>query len=231
MKLRSPWLIHSAAFVCAGVVRTWLGTVRGRLYCADGREHPTLPEKERFIYAFWHESLLAPVKIRARVRVLVSQSNDGELMTQVCRRLRIGVVRGSSTRGGAEGLLDMIREGRSDHLAMTPDGPRGPRRRVKPGVVFVASHACLPIVPIGIGFRRAWRAGSWDRFAVPYPFSTITGVVGEPIVVPPQLDDESLEHYRQTVERAMLDATHTAELWAEQVTVSPNRPLRNPINA
>jgi lysophospholipid acyltransferase (LPLAT)-like uncharacterized protein len=191
----------------------------------DGRQHPSDPEKERFLYAFWHESLLAPTKIRTQVRVLVSQSADGELIAKICQRFGIGIVRGSSTRNGASGLLDMIRDDSSTHLLFTPDGPRGPRRQIKAGAVFVASHTGLPIVPVGVGFTRAWRAGSWDRFALPCPGSTMTGVVAAPIAIPPDLDREALEYYRRVVESAMLSATQAAERWAKLITTNPKQPI------
>lgn len=217
MKLRSPWLIRVAAWVVGFLLRAWLGTLRVRMRSADGRVHPPDPAVERLIYAFWHESLLAPAKIRTRVQIMISHSADGEFIALVCRRLGISVVRGSSSRDGAQGLLDMLREGNGLHLALTPDGPRGPRRRVQAGVVLLASHTGLPIVPVGVGFTRAWRARSWDRFAVPWPFSTVVGVLGEPIHVPRDVDRSGLEQIRTRVETRMLEATEAAECWAWQL--------------
>jgi lysophospholipid acyltransferase (LPLAT)-like uncharacterized protein len=205
--------------------------VRVQAISADGLKHPVDPKMQRFIYAFWHESLLAPTKIRTRVKVLISQSADGELIAQACRHLGIGTIRGSTSRGGAQGLLNMVRDDHDTHLAITPDGPRGPRRKLQPGIIFVASHTGLPIVPIGVGFTRAWRAGSWDHFALPRPGSTITGVLGQPIVVPPDLDSGTLEYYRRHVETALLAATQAAERWAEELVSgrqrqNPRRPHR-----
>ncbi len=214
MKLRSSWMIRVAARVAAWVVRVWLATVRIRVWSRDGCVHPPPPESKRFIYAFWHESFLAPAKIRTGVKVLVSQSADGELIAQVCEHLGIGTIRGSSKRGGAEALLQLSDDGAHTHLAITPDGPRGPRRQLKSGVVLLASLTRLPIVPVGIGFTRAWRFRSWDRFAVPYPFSTVVGVLGQPVTVPRKLDSAGVEHYRRTVEEALLAATESAEQWA-----------------
>jgi lysophospholipid acyltransferase (LPLAT)-like uncharacterized protein len=205
------------------VLRAWMGTVRKRVAFSGDRRHPTDPTVERFIYAFWHESLLAPTKIAADVKVLVSQSADGELIAQVCRRLGVGVIRGSTNRGGASGLLGMLRQDNRSHLAITPDGPRGPRRKVKPGTAFLASHSGLPVVPIGVGFTRAWRAGSWDRFAVPWPFSIAVGVVGEPVAVPGDLDGDGLEHHRLRIEQALLAATQAAEEWANGLATRPAR--------
>jgi len=217
VKLRSRWLIGLAAFLGAMVLRAWLRTVRARVTAADARTDPIGSPSQRFIYAFWHESLLAPAKVKTRVKVLVSQSADGELIAQVCRHLGIGVVRGSPARGGAKGLLELLRNDDHAHLAITPDGPRGPRRRLKAGIVFLASHTGLPIVPVGIGFTRAWRAKSWDKFVIPCPFSTVTGVLAEPIVVPPQLDSEGIERHRLEIEAALLKATQSAQQWAERI--------------
>src|SRR5262249_28146081 len=149
------------------VIRQWMNTLVVRNdFCASGPQ-PTDPRRERFLYLFWHETLLFATQFRTRVHVLISQHADGELITQVCRHLRIGVVRGSTTRGGAGGLWDLLKVAKRTHLAITPDGPKGPRRRVQPGAIFLASHTGLPIVPLGVGFAQAWRAQTWDRFAIP----------------------------------------------------------------
>ncbi len=234
MKLRSAWLIRLAAGVTGVVLRVWLGTLRVRMRSADGRQHPPDPAVERYVYAFWHESLLAPAKIRTKAQIMISQSADGEFISQVCHRLGIGVVRGSSSRNGALGLLDMLRARGGLHLALTPDGPRGPRRRVQAGVVLLASCTGLPIVPVGVGFTRAWRARSWDRFAVPWPFSTLVGVLGEPIQVAQQVDRTGLEQAREQVEIALLEATQAAESWARQLaahTGKENRPCDSAVTS
>ena len=88
MKLRNPWLIRLVAFGSALLLRAWLRTVRARVFSADGRQHPPDPDAQAFIYAFWHESLLAPAKIRTKVRVMISQSADGELIARVKASLR-----------------------------------------------------------------------------------------------------------------------------------------------
>ncbi len=109
----------------------------------------------------------------------------------------------------------MLRAGRNAHLAITPDGPRGPRRRVQPGVIYLAARTGLPIIPVGFGFRRPWRLKSWDCFALPRPWTAATCVTGEAIVVPPGADKDRLEYYRQMVEQSMLEVTVLAERWAE----------------
>lgn len=221
MRIRQPWMIRAASGTGAAALRLLLSTLSYRYVAADGAEHPADPDQERFLYLFWHESLLAPARRPARVNVLISYHTDGEIITQICRKLGIGVVRGSTKRRGGQALLELLRCSRDAHLAITPDGPRGPRRRVQAGAIFVASHTGLPIVPLGVGFSRAWRAGSWDRFAVPLPFSRLYGFIGRPIHIPPALDRDGLEHYRRIVEEALLAATAKAEAWAAHPETPP----------
>ena len=99
---------------------------------------------------------------------------------------------------------------------------RGPRRTVQSGVVYAASRTGLPIVPVGVGFGNAWRAKSWDHFGVPKPLSTVYGVLGAPIAVPPDIERDDLEVYRVQVEQAMLAATAEAEEWAEACLPLPS---------
>jgi lysophospholipid acyltransferase (LPLAT)-like uncharacterized protein len=215
MKIRHPLLIRVLAFVAAWVIRCWMATVRYRLHFCDGKTHPTDVTRERYLYAFWHESLLFMLVVRhPRLLTLISQHADGELIARACQHLGLGSVRGSATRGGAEALLKLIRLSRENHLAFTPDGPRGPRRQVPKGVVFLASQTGLPIVPVGVGCERAWRMRSWDRFMIPRPGASAHVVLGQPITVPSHQNRRELERYRQQVEQACQAVTEQAEQWA-----------------
>ncbi|MEX2173154.1 MAG: lysophospholipid acyltransferase family protein, partial [Pirellulaceae bacterium] len=215
MKLQHPLAIRLVAALAAVLIRIWMTTVRVRTVSADGQAHPVDPATSRYIYAFWHEALLAPIATRPKARVLISQHHDGELIAQACQWLGLGLIRGSTARGGSQALLEMIRgTGDDTHLAITPDGPRGPRRGLKAGIVMVASQTGLPIVVMGIGFSRAWRASSWDRFAVPLPFTTIVGVLSEPIAVPKDLGRPGLQQFTEQIEARMLGLTAQAEDWA-----------------
>jgi lysophospholipid acyltransferase (LPLAT)-like uncharacterized protein len=162
---------------------------------------------------FWHENLLFPAYTHAPlgVPVLVSQHRDGELITQVLRMLRGRAVRGSTTRGGAAALRRMARLGRLGSLAITPDGPRGPRRKLQMGAIFLASRTGMPIVLTGMAYSRCWRVGSWDRMAIPKPGAVGICITDEPVAIPPELDREGLERWRQRVEGMMVDLQHQAE--------------------
>jgi len=224
MKLRSPWIVRLLGLVGAILIRIWMGLVQCRIDMRASGPQPPNPRRQRCIYAFWHESILIAANVGSRIHVLISQHTDGEFISQVCRHLRIGVVRGSSTRGGGQGLLDLCRCPENSHLGVTPDGPRGPRRQVQMGLIFLASRTGLPIVGFGIGYTKAWRARSWDRFAVPWPASTAFCVIAAPIVVPPRLDRQGMERYRRLVEEQMAAATEAAERWAQTGRRPPRLP-------
>jgi lysophospholipid acyltransferase (LPLAT)-like uncharacterized protein len=214
MKIRHPVLIKAMGFAIGWVVRLWIGTLRYRYRPMGKNLDPNQANFQgRYIYAFWHENILVPAYHYGRrdIHVLISEHADGQMIAEACRHLGFRVVRGSATRGGARAVRQMIRRSRSAHLAITPDGPRGPRRQVQPGVVYLAAMTGLPIVPFGIAFESAWRMSSWDRFALPRPWSAAVCVTAEPIVVPSDLPKERLEEYRLRVQQAMDEASAAAE--------------------
>jgi lysophospholipid acyltransferase (LPLAT)-like uncharacterized protein len=119
------------------------------------------------------------------------------------------VVHGSSSRGGAEALRALARAVRAGgDVAVIPDGPRGPARRLQAGIVSLAATTGAPIVPVGVGARPARRLGSWDRFMVPAPFARCALVFGGALEVE---RGEDREHARARVERALEDATDAAD--------------------
>jgi len=145
-------------------------------------------EDARCVYSCWHGDIwhLIAAMSDQDVHVMVSEHRDGELITRIVHALGIATVRGSSTRGGAKALLGLARtarEGRRDPV-LTVDGPRGPAREVKTGVVFVASRTGLPVVPLGVAVDRSWHARSWDRLAIGKPFARVVVAVGDEIQVP-----------------------------------------------
>ncbi|MCC6763534.1 MAG: lysophospholipid acyltransferase family protein [Deltaproteobacteria bacterium] len=169
---------------------------------------------ERLIVAFWHEHLVLMPCFGwwPRVCIMISQHRDGELIARAVRPLGIEAVRGSSTRGGRGALrrvLAAYREGAS--LAWTPDGPRGPRRLAKLGVVQTARATGATIVPVGAAARWHRRLGSWDRMVLPYPGSRITFVVGTPVRVAGDASDTDLEAARARLEHELERARVEAE--------------------
>jgi lysophospholipid acyltransferase (LPLAT)-like uncharacterized protein len=174
-----------ASWPAAGVLALLRRTQRLRFH--DDEE---IRRRERrgppFILAFWHRHLLL---MRWGYRggpmtVLISQSRDGELVARTIERLGIRTARGSSSRGGALGMRGLLQAAKAGgNIAFTPDGPRGPRGVVQPGVVAAAAMTGLDIIPAALAATRARRVGSWDRMPVPLPFGVVHYVYGEPLGV------------------------------------------------
>ncbi|TVR53174.1 MAG: DUF374 domain-containing protein [Gemmatimonadales bacterium] len=167
-------------------------------YQVDGEEalEAFRREGQPVILAFWHSRILPLAYFHRNqgIVVLVSEHRDGEYIARVIARKGFGLARGSSTRGGVRGLRELIRAGRSGReLALTPDGPKGPPRRVKLGALVAAQVTGLPIVPLTAGGEGVWRVSSWDRFVVPRPFSRIQVRYGPPIHVPRRAGPEELQ--------------------------------------
>jgi lysophospholipid acyltransferase (LPLAT)-like uncharacterized protein len=146
--------------------------------------------------------------------MLLSKHRDADILYRVAHHLGFECVRGSTHGGAAEALLELSRRGQHMHLAITPDGPRGPRRKLAQGPIYLASKLGLPIVPFGMGLDRPWRAKSWDRFAVPRPGSRARAVVGPEIYIPPGLSRPELEERRVGVETLLTQLCDEAEDWA-----------------
>jgi lysophospholipid acyltransferase (LPLAT)-like uncharacterized protein len=148
-------------------------------------------------------------------------------MAGIAGRLGFTVVRGSTTRGGVEAVRGLLRA--DCNLAQTPDGPRGPRRRVKPGVVYLASRLGLPVVPFGVGFDRPWRARSWDRLALPRPGRRAVIVTADPSAVPAGGGRGALDRYRLRVEGELRRVSALAEGWAERGVPADAAPVPAPL--
>lgn len=168
---------------------------------------------EPVLLALWHGRLL-PIVVTHRGRgvvALVSEHRDGEYIGRVLERVGFIVARGSTTRGGARALFEMAahaRQGRD--LAITPDGPRGPRLEVRAGVLAIAQRAGVAIVPTGAGASSAWVLPTWDRFLIPRPWSRVAVVYGEPLRVPSD-GAADLEALRALLAERIEDATRRAD--------------------
>lgn len=138
------------------------------------------------VFLLWHEVLLPLLWLHRNqgVTLLVSEARDGQYLADLATSLGYRTVRGSSTRGGARALLGAVRELQAGGaVAFTPDGPRGPRRELKPGVVAAAQRGSALIIPIHAEADRAWRLHSWDRFMIPKPLARVRITYGRPFEV------------------------------------------------
>jgi lysophospholipid acyltransferase (LPLAT)-like uncharacterized protein len=166
------------------------------------------------LLAFWHGRGLYFLHRyhRQRLTILVSRSKDGEFVSQVLQQFGVHVTRGSSSRGGAQGLMEIVRKVHSGyHAAFTPDGPRGPRYTVQPGIVAVAKTTGAAILPVTYSARWKKVFRSWDAFLVPLPFSRVVVVYGEPIYVPASASPTVFQAKRREVETSLRHITEIAD--------------------
>lgn len=157
----------------------------------------------RYVFAFWHAHMLLMLHSRYRrpITVLSSTSRDGDLAVWAYKTYGVRTVRGSSTRGGQAAMRELIRRARAgSNLAFTPDGPTGPPRVVKEGVIFAAQMTGLPIIPVAFAAARKKSLHSWDTMTVAKPFSRAIYLYGDPIVIGRHDDGEKM---RQTLEKAL----------------------------
>jgi lysophospholipid acyltransferase (LPLAT)-like uncharacterized protein len=170
-----------------------------------GEEHQETTWKagRSVVFVTWHGRIL-PLLYLYRwngIVMLVSQHRDGEYLTRLGRGLGYDAVRGSSTRGGYPALRDLVRRLRQGQsLAITPDGPLGPREKVKPGALQAARISGAPLIPVMAGARQAWWIEGWDSFLIPKPFATVRVAIGEPRYVPPDSGVRDLEEQAREIE-------------------------------
>lgn len=191
------------AFIAAKLCRILFRTLR--LEIIDRAGFISNPPAEPLIMTFWHNRipaiavsfLRAYPKNRKGVVVLTSPSKDGDILSGVMKHLGMGSVRGSSSRRGSTALRELTATLEKGYdLAITPDGPRGPKYSLGPGVIFLSQKTGLRIMPLHACYHRAFRLKTWDVFAIPWPFSKITITVDPYIKIDPTLAEIEPERLR-----------------------------------
>lgn len=199
---RLRWYWRFGAWLLSWLVRLLLGTLRVEI---RGAKAPSRP----FIYAFRHGQQLSLLRYPRpdRVTLLASLSRDGSIQNHVMRRFGFEVIRGSSSRGGAAGLLALIRAARSgSSIAMAVDGPRGPEGVVKKGVLAVAKSSRLSILPLVSAASSRWcLRKSWDKFEIPKPWSRVVIICGSPISIPERVDEGELLAFQRQLQANLDD--------------------------
>jgi lysophospholipid acyltransferase (LPLAT)-like uncharacterized protein len=149
---------------------------------------------------------------------MTSESFDGEYIARFIQRFGFGAIRGSSSRGGARALVEMIKTVRKEYpMGFAVDGPRGPRYEVKPGPVILAKKSGNPIVPFVIETRHHWQVKSWDRMQIPKPFTKAITIVGAPIYVGPDADEQEVETKVAEFQTALDQLTQQGIEWRDQM--------------
>ena len=211
MKVKvSPKLV---ALVGAWVVKLLCVTLRFRIH--DPAGFLALPPTVRMTGIFWHNRLfIIPWFFRRYMRprvsvALTSASRDGEILAAFLARFGIGAVRGSSSRRGVVAAREMKRAAETGYdVAITPDGPRGPRYRLNPGVISLAQTAGIFVLPISVFYSRYWELKSWDAFQIPKPFARVDVTLLPLEKIPDTENDEDFEIQRARLEQIMRTAHH-----------------------
>jgi lysophospholipid acyltransferase (LPLAT)-like uncharacterized protein len=196
------------ALVGGSVVKLLCATLRFRIHDPGGFYQ--LSPGTRFIGIFWHNRLLViPSFFKRymhprRASALTSPSKDGEILAAYLARFGIGAIRGSSSRRGMVAMLEMKRAiENGSEIAITPDGPRGPRYHLSPGVIALAQNAGVPVVPISVAYSRYWQLKSWDAFQIPKPFATVDITMLSVEKIPHTDTSEAFEEQRTRLEGIM----------------------------
>ena len=192
----------------AALVRLLAATWR---YRVQGWEHVTAARASGrpVVYVLWHSRIL-PLLYHRRdesLALLISRHRDGGYLAELSERWGYRVVRGSSQRGGDVGLLGLVRYLRQGgEVALTPDGPRGPAERMKPGALAAAQHANAVVIAAGARASSAWWVESWDRFCLPRPFAKVDIVYSAPFGV--EEGKEALRRGMSVATRALQAVTY-----------------------
>lgn len=197
-----PW-------VAATILRLFAATFRIEIVDHDGVI--ARPPEGPMLFAFWHNRLLFMALFYRKYFpkrpgvAMISRSRDGEIITRILKHFQVGSARGSSSKKGNLAAREVIRKVTEEgcDVAMTPDGPRGPRYRVQPGIVQIAQLTGRPILPVTYHFGWRKELGSWDRMQVPYPFSACRIVLKPLIYVPAELSQEEFADYCLKVGEAL----------------------------
>jgi lysophospholipid acyltransferase (LPLAT)-like uncharacterized protein len=203
--------------ICYFFLRTYLLLFRLKVI---GKEtaYEQIKKHGRIIIPIWHQRLFPALAFACTLRefrpiVMISQSRDGEFIADIAQRLGLVPVRGSSSKGGAEALKTILRKLEENPVVgHIVDGPRGPKGKVKPGLIRMAQLSGAVVLPLIMSADKAWIAGSWDRFLIPKPFSRVTVQFEDPFSIPRKLDPEEFDSYKRQIEEKLIRAHAEADL-------------------
>jgi lysophospholipid acyltransferase (LPLAT)-like uncharacterized protein len=209
---KSRWHQRIIAWLVFGLIRLLGATFRFQVDDRSGRFF--IPGTSPAIYCVWHNRLAVCMvgyfryikkhSAAAGLAAMVSASRDGGLLAAVLEAFSVQPVRGSSSRRGRQALLELVTWAGSRYdLAITPDGPRGPRYAVQNGIIALAQLTGLPIVPVSYNLSSKLLARSWDRFQIPLPFSRCEMILEKPISIPRDASDELREATRLQLENTL----------------------------
>ena len=195
-----PWLV-------AWLIRIWFATCRIRVH-GEEQWRSTLGAGKPIVASFWHYTMLFVFYQMRRESgvVMVSASRDGEYIARLAQELGFSTARGSRNNRGMQALKDLLKAAAAGrNTAIVADGSQGPPRVAQPGAILLASRTGEPILPMMWSASRYIAIPSWDRTAIPRPFSRVDFLYGEPLAIPADLKAEGIEEYRLELERRLND--------------------------
>ena len=205
MKSRRWWHLI-LAYVLTKIIRLYIKTLRVQTFGKDRTIQELSTSATGSVFLIWHDSILLTPLIEwatpfQPVDVLISYSRDGDIATEIGKQFRnVNVVR-VKHNSRAAALVEICHLLENRHgLLITPDGPRGPRHKIKPGALFACQKCGAPVIPIMYAASSQYTLSSWDRFRIPLPFSRILFSTLEPIRCP---TDGDLEKFKEEIEQKM----------------------------
>ena len=208
ISLREDLSLFILSLLAYLLIRLYVATIRKTYINAESYRR-RYERDEGMIIAFWHNQLLTmPLFYFGRrfgLSTLISLSKDGELASRIVRRWGIRTVRGSSHRGGIAALKEMLRLSKDSchHIALTPDGPKGPPFVVKDGPLILAMRSGRSITPLAVAYQRYAQMKSWDGFLLPFPFTKAYFVCGDPVHITEEDNPEGLDRARARLTAAL----------------------------
>lgn len=216
--VRSHGFQNSMAFLVSLYIKLVYYTSRWSVQGLAGPDG-LIQQKKSFIACFWHGRLAMIPQMWAwdvPMTALVSGHKDGILVGKIFERFCINYVMGSTNRGGAQALRQTVRLLKNgNHVGMTPDGPRGPREVVNPGVIVMAQLSGAVIIPVSYSVKRYKELRTWDRFRIPLPFNRGIFLWGEPIIVTKEEDQEAARRY---LEARLMAIQQQADAWVFDIS-------------
>ncbi len=226
MRIKSQLLNKMAGRFSCSILYSVFKTLKRDLHTSTVNPYNSVGD-QRYLFSIWHDSAIiaAFADKHNRTVALTSRHRDGSFVESIIGGLGVKSVRGSTGRSGQRAARKLLEVAKQKDIVITPDGPRGPRRTMSRGIVYLSSRAGNPIVPTAFACENSWEIkSSWTTHSIPKPFSRVVLLAGNPIAVPADISTEGLEFYQHLAQQAMDELQEVA---MRQLI----RPVADPLNS